>query len=248
MEQFFKELLLEEGAIYTLWGSKPVTRCVLYYYTEEEIEEYYNQMTEEEKKEAIIREDPLFEENWEKWASIQNRFPMTRYLLFKRNNYGDKENKTALLYFVNILETALAMQRHYAMFKAVVGEDFNPFDMACEFNNIDSPFWKKVNDHAALIGILFGFGERNSWSFYWKYFGHQEKYERVAEAIPSQVSDPQHQYGQSSLADFSLPVFMIVGDGKDEMVEKYRKEREEIKKIYKGQDFIELTLHKMMSQ
>lgn len=244
MEPFFKELLLEETAIYTLWGSKPVTRCVLYYHTDNELEELYNQMTEQEKKEVFFRENSHFEENWEKWEKIQSRFPMKRYLLFKVDNPGSE--KTALVYFVNILETALTMRQHYAMFKNVICEDFDPFEMACDFKNINSSFWKKIHENVALTGILFGFGARNSWSFQWKYFPENAEYEHLAEAIFLNTSDtPRH--GKSSLINFSIPIFKVVDDGLDKMVEKYQREREKIKKTYEGQDFVRVTLEQMIS-
>ena len=42
MAKFFQDLLLEEGAIFTLWGSKPITRIILYHYTDVEIKKYYD--------------------------------------------------------------------------------------------------------------------------------------------------------------------------------------------------------------
>ncbi len=244
MDPFFKELMLEHSAIYTLWGSKPITNCTLYYYTDEEIQEWYDNMTEEERKTAIVRINPYFEDKWEKWEKIQNQFPMTRYLLFKTKNPTCE--KSAFVYFVNILETAHVLRQHYALFKEAVGADFDPFEMACDFKNIDSPFWEKARGNAALYGILFGFGERNSWFFQWKYFTKNLKNMPVADAISFKASD-EPRCGKYSITDFSLPIFMIFSERTDEMVETYKKEREEIKNIYKRQDFLELTLKKLTS-
>jgi hypothetical protein len=245
MEPFFQELLLEGSAIYTLWGSKPITRCILYYYSEEELQYWYDHMTEEEKKTSFVRENPHFEENWEKWEKIQDQFPMTRYLLFKTDNPIESKTdpKTAMVYFVNILQTALTMLQHYELFKEAVGTEFNPFDMAYDFKNRDSPFWQLVSDNSALMGILFGYGRENSWMFHWKHFDHDEKKDHFAKIVTTYSSDYSRQ-GKNKLADFSLPAFMVINT-KDKMIKKYRKEREEIKKIYKGQDFVELTLQKM---
>lgn len=162
---------------------------------------------------------------------------MTRYLLFKRDNYSDPENKTALVYFVNILETALTLRQYYTMFKEVVGSDFDPFEMACDFKNYNSPFWGKVNRHAALMGILLGFGERNAWAYHWKHFTTSAEYQHTAEAISFKLSNVSGR-GNSSITNFSLPTFMVVDDGVDEMVEKYQKKREnKLRKPTKGKIF-----------
>ncbi len=247
MEPFFKEFLLEGSAIYTLWGSKPITRCILYYYTEEEIQYWYDHMSDEEKKNSYVREDPHFEKNWENWEKVQDQFPMTRYLLFKTDNPIEPKTdpKTAMVYFVDILQTALTMLQHYEVFKEAVGAEFNPFDMAYDFKNKDSLFWQRVTDNSALMGILFGYGVENSWMFHWKHFDHDEKNEHFAKALTPKSSDDSRR-GKSTLADFPLPIFMVFNE-KDKMVKKYQKEREEIKNIYKGQDFVELTLQKLTS-
>src|SRR5712672_1347630 len=64
MENFFTGVMLQNRAIYTLCGSKPIASLTLHYHTDGEIQEYYDQMTEEEKKTAIYVEDYHLAKNW----------------------------------------------------------------------------------------------------------------------------------------------------------------------------------------
>ena len=235
--------MLEEKGVYTLYGSKPMTTVVAYYYTQEEKNEIYELMTEEEKSTAVFVEYDFFAENWEKWTKIQDRFPMKRYLLFKRDIPDDP--KAAIVYFVDILNLALTLNEHYTMIKTIIGEDFNPFDVASEYADPDSNFWKKMKGHSALTGILFGYGAKNSWCFHWKHWDHSDQVDDIAQSITNRASDNSRD-GKATLKNFQIPIFASFANGKDEVIEKYEKEREQIKKIYKGKDFLETTLQKLM--
>ena len=243
LEQFFKTLMLENKGVYTLYGSKPMTSMVVYYYSEEEINEITELMTEEEKKNAVTVKDDFFAENWEKWAKIQDRFPMKRYLLFKQN--VPDHPKVAFVYFVDILKLALTLNEHYAMIKTIIGEDFHPLDVASEYADTTSEFWKKMEGHSALTGILFGYGAKNSWCFHWKHWDHSDQVDSIAQSVKFHFSDTP-RYGKATLKNFPIPIFASFVNGKDEVIEKYEKEREYIKKIYKGKDFLETTLLKLM--
>ena len=243
LEQFFKTLMFENKGIYTLYGSKPMTSMVVYYYSQEEINEIKELMTEEEKRNSVTVEDDFFSENWEKWTKIQDRFPMKRYLLFKQDIPDDP--KVAFVYFVDILNLALTLNEHYPMIKTIIDEDFNPFDVASECADPNSEFWKKIESHSALTGILFGYGAKNSWCFHWKHWDHSDQVDTIAQSIKFHFSD-NSRYGQATLKNFPIPIFASFANGKDEVIEKYEKEREQIKKIYKGKDFLETTLKKLM--
>lgn len=99
LEKFFKDVMLEESAIYTLFGSKPMTSIPVYYFTEEEKEVIYSQMTEEELASAIYVSDYDLPENLEKWESLQPLFPISKYLFFR---IVDEDPRFADIYFVNI--------------------------------------------------------------------------------------------------------------------------------------------------
>lgn len=248
MEKFFRDMMLEESAIYTLWGSKPITVIVLHYFSEEEINAWVSQMTEEEKKELIISPETYdLPENWKKWEKIQSRFPMPKYLLFKRVRPDDKRFED--VYFINILQTALILNEHYDLFKKYIGRDFDPLQEVFNIENKDSFYWK--ND-MLLHGILFGFGMKNSFCFEWKYRENAEynpKVEDFLDSLEFSFEDDARNFLVPTINHFRLPPFASFSPkGKDEVIEKYKKERDEIKAAYKGKDFLELTLEKLTSR
>ena len=242
MEKFFKDVMLDESAIYTLFGSKPMTAITLSYRSDEEVNAFFDQMSEEEKATAVVVNDYDLPQNWEKWGKIRSRFPMTRYLFFKKADPED--SKFATLYFVDILRVALILQEYHDIFKSETGIDFHPLQVVFEMEK-GSPFWDQVFDNSVLVGLLYGFGLKNSYSFTWKYGELPETCTGFCQALLSRSSD-EPTYGNATISHFRLPIFASFSE-QDEVIEKYEKERGEIKQRYRGKDFLSLTLLKLTS-
>lgn len=240
LEQFFTGLMLQNRGIYTLYGSKPMTSFVLDYHTDEEIQAYYDQMTEEEKKTAIYVEDYQLTKNWEKWEQVRSRFPMTKFLLFKRNDAYD--DKSAFVYFVDPLKVARTMSENYSIFREQAGFDFDPLKEAYNIEK-GSHFWSEIRKNPVISGLLYGFGAKNSLVFYWKNWGVSEQcleFPNCTEAHPSdRLVD-----GKSTIDNLTLPAFMSFFQ-EDEIIDLYKKERKTIQTDYKGKDFLTHTLQKL---
>lgn len=243
MEIFFTGLMLQNPAIYTLCGSKPMTCITLHYHTDEEVQAYYDQMTEEEKKTAIYVEDYQLAQNWERWEQIRSRFPMNRYMIYKKNDSVDP--KFAHIYFVDTLKVAHTMAENYTAFRDVVGFDFDPFHEASQIEK-GSAFWDKAKANPVISGILFGFGLKNSLKFYCEHWGQSEDSQRFTDCATPYVSDSLTD-GKSTLENLTLPTFMSFFK-EDEVIEKYKKEREAIRAEYQGKDFLDYTLQRLTSQ
>ncbi len=242
MEDFFTGVMLQNQAIYTLCGSKPMTCITLYYYTEEEIQAYYDQMTEEDKKTAIPLEDYHLEQNWEKWEQLRSRFPMKTFQLYKEKTTPG--SKYAHVYFVDSLKVIKTLSENYTVFKDIAGFDFDPLKEVYRLEK-GSRFWKKVKKNAAAWGLLFGYGLKNSLVFYWKNWGMEEKCSAFSNCIEPYVSDDLSS-GASNLKNLALPTFMSFFE-KDAIIDKYKEERENIQKEYEGKDFLIYTLQKLSS-
>lgn len=245
LSKFFREIMLDDHAIYTLWGSKPLTLITIDEYTNEEMQAHYNSLSEEEKKDLIYIADEKYDfpENWKKWEKISTRFPLKNYLFFKSEFH--KEPKTTFVYFVNILNTAHVIEEHYTLFRKIIGFDFNPLQAVLEINKKDSKFWKKVQKNALLNGILFGFGKKNALTFHWKHFDHPVTCKHFLESMEHHFSNAPIQRKEAySIQDFPIPAF-ISFDENDEIVEKYKKERAYIQEVYKGKDFLDVTLKRL---
>lgn len=243
METFFTGVMLQNPAIYTLCGSKPMTCIALHYHTDEEVQAYYDNMTEEEKKTAVYVEDYQLAQNWKNWELIRSRFPINRYMIFKKNDTSNP--KFAHIYFVDPLKVANAISENYSIFKNAAGFDFDPSHEAFQIEK-GSLFWDKINGNPIAYGILFGFGIKNSLKFYWEHWGQPENLERFANCVPPYVSDSLAD-GKSSLENLILPAFMSFFE-EDEVIERYKKEREAIRSEYQGKNFLDYTLRKLTSQ
>lgn len=241
--KFFKDLFLEEGAIYTLWGSKPITRIILYEYSEEEVDNYNKSLTQNEIKNSRIRMNYDLPVNWKKWKAIEDRFPMKRYMLFEAKWHDDPEVK--FIYFVDILKTALILQEYYEEFRKVVGFDFNPVKEVYKMKEDDPIFWKKLN--SSLWGLLFGYGKHNSYAFYWKNFDHTRETENFFTNLEGKSSNNQGLIGNQNrtLKNLGIPSFISFFSN-DPVVEEYQKEKEFIQKTYKHRCFIKKTIDRLL--
>lgn len=243
MEQFFTGLMLQNRGIYTLCGSKPITCITLNYYTDEEIQAYYDQMTEEEKKTAVYVEDYQLTQNWKKWEQIRSRFPMQRYLLYKKQD--TESQKCAQVYFVDPVKVAETLSKNYKTFRDITGVDFDPLEEAYLIEK-GSLFWGKAKDHPVICGLLFGFGLKNSLVFYWRNWGMPEKCQQFLDCTEPHVSESLID-GKSTIENLKLPAFMSFFKN-DEVIENYKKEREDIQKEYQGKNFLSHSLRKLFSQ
>jgi hypothetical protein len=248
MEKFFNDLLLVEGGAYTLWGSKAITEIVLYHYTDEEMNVMLQGLSKEETENCYVNDNYDLPNNWEKWEEIQSRFPIKKYLIFR--SHFDEDEKASFIYFVDILKTATLIQSDYELFRRVVEFDFHPIDVVLDMRNRESVFWKKVRDSKEsplLWGLLFGYGKMNSLAFYWKYFDCPQSCKGFMESYPSHFSNPLPRGRvRISTNNFTIPQFVSFSDN-DEVVMRYMKERESIKKTYQENDCLQTILHALTS-
>jgi hypothetical protein len=244
MTQFFNDLMLEETAIYTLWGSsKPMTLIAIEQYSDEKKQAFYNSLTEEEKEECVICEGSSLDKTWPQWEKIQNRFPMKRYMLFKADLL--QEEKVLFILFVDVLKTAAIIQDNYEAFKKAIGFDFHPLELTLNMKQKNSVLLEKLSGNAHLWGILFGFGKMNSYLFQWQHFDHPQSCNEFCENIVSFSSNkPFRGRIKFTIDQFWIPGFKTFNEI-DPVVENFEKEREKIKEIYKRKDFLDLTLKKL---
>lgn len=243
MEKFLKDVMLGESGIYTLFGSKPMTRFPVFCYSEEDYQQAYNEMSEEDKKNAITLTNYDLPQNWEKWQMFQAKFPSGRYLLIKQliPDYP----KEFVLCFADLVKVALCLERHYSLFQRITHQAFDPLKETLSFKD-GSPFWDLVLSNSVLAGILYGYGERNAFCFFWKHATNDTLSPCFLDGLkfhfynhPSSISH--------TIANFGLPIFASFSELQDPMIELYKKERTEIQQLYKDKDFVEFTLQKLFS-
>ena len=195
------------------------------------------------KKNAVILENYTYDfpENWEKWRLLQRELHIKNYLLCEKTN-----NNNRLLIFVNILQTALTIQNNYEKFREVVGYSFDPLSKIFELNEEASSFWDIVLNHSELFGLLMGFGVNNVWVWHWKYRDYGDiarGFQKTLQPTPSSMFDV-HQLENLSINNFPIPSFVSFFKN-NPIVNQYKEEREKIKKLYRGEEFVSLTLKKL---
>ena len=98
--------------------------------------------------------------------------------------------------------------------------------------------------HDVLLGILLGFGRDNAWFFKWYWReGEQNRIGSFLRSLSRDCYKNQHVLDPNP-QNFMLPVFVSFGLYPDDrpLIERYRKEREQIKALYRGRDEVDVAL------
>ena len=249
MDKFFNDLLLESPAMYTIFGTKPISGITIISASEEEWIEstkMHWQNAEEKEKNKIIqgtleqcRECDLAV-NWEKWIAWKKNHPESPFLFVKHPT--DSKNLFNA-YVINAREVVCAMQKYYSLFAHELGRDFDPLTETLDFENPDSLFWNAIFKNHLLQGILYGFGEKNSYLF------NQETQLAESEKCPS-GTPANHLIKEeetSSIETIRLPTFRsyALPLEKDPVIAKYKKERDLIRTKLKEKNLTVECINKM---
>jgi len=247
LNEFFCELLFQDGGAYTLHGTKPLTfSLILKPLTKDELEEeeqYLNSLSKE-KREKISQLQPRFDhrQNCLNWEKIKPRFTINQYLFGKFT----LDKSYDVLLFLNIEMTIRTLIKYYEDFKRTLGYDFDPFQIVFDVENPNSKFWNTIaRDGHALLGILLGYGQANSWFFEWnlKYEEANNPMGNFIKHMHSKFYDPKPILFSTS-RHFSLPSFRSYGAYSDDqkLVNQYKQERRKIKSLYKWHDPVDVAL------
>jgi len=240
MQRFFEYLLFSHGGAYTLHGSKPMTCFEVSFYSYEELLEIQKSNNEEVDKSSIIVENCGFPENWLKWEQVKDRFDFPGFILTSKKD--PDYPKLSRIFFVNVLEMALVIQKYYSMFRKELGFEFDPLSVVFEIHQEQSVFWDVVSEHSDLIGLLYGFGFRNSQCFNWKF--SEEVPESFKNSLQLNLSTDwkcKNFSGHEKACDLQIPVFCSFQQD-DPVIKKYEEEREKIQKLYAEKDVVKIAV------
>lgn len=257
--EFYIRLLFIEGSSFTIYGSKPITEIILDHRTKEEKEEERNRnLRKLSKKEQMeiesqgIKWDPKydFEESWRIWEKNLKKDLIRDYLIVHFPLNGSDFD---FVFFVNIIETAKILQKHYPLFRKCVGFEFDPLEVVFDISNEESIFWNEIfngegtQENICLLGILFGYGFENSYSF--SLLSHKNKEGKIGEFISNLFSqilriESSPQIKSVSSSKFTIPGFKSFSN-LDPIIERYQKEKEIIKNFYKGKDVETVTMNRL---
>ena len=241
IEQLFKEVLLLEGGIFTLCGSKPMTMVPIFKYDQKEFEQYYATLSADEKKKMFRIDKHNIAEGWEKWKEFRKKLSFKKFIF---EELTDEQAGVTSIYLIDIVKTSLVIQENYQIFREQIGEDFHPLQLVVEFSNplIQKKYWNKIRTNSLLMGLLLGYGKTNAYSFNWKYFDHPAECNPFCKNLPFTFSRKTYEgIVKYSIEDFDIPMFASFVTP-DETIEKYLKEKEQIQNLYRGKDFLDYSL------
>ena len=232
----FEELLLVHGGAYTLLGSKPAT-----------IEDLIDMSPENYKKLQeylaahpeipTIEVDRHLEEGWEvlkqKPILFSDRFVMTEL------NCGSYN----LLVFLNTELTIRSMKEYYSEFKRASGSDFDPIIEVENLRRGKHDLWRRLFSDYVCTGVLLGYGIENARLFE-KLYSERIKGNLQEDYQASENTDPRIKADcYLNEIPFRIPVFVMFDKREsEELLNKYKNERERIKKFYADKNFLDETL------
>jgi hypothetical protein len=235
IKDFFQEFLLEHGAAYTLFGSKPVTVEDLVEFSEEKNQDLRQYLAAHPEIEYILIDRKL-EEGWEEWKKNSHPNLSKNYILTEI----ELQNSRTVV-FLNVPLTISVLRTYYADFKQIAGCDFDSAEAVEQLRTGKEALWRKWLLNCKTLGILAGYGYQNA-----KLFDNQFK---SGQAIcrPSENNDPRLK-AECYLDNqpFRIPIFVMLDEAESKaLISKYKEEREQIKKRYLGKDFLDVTLSQL---
>lgn len=225
IESFLNELLFEEGGAYTLLGDKPITSLLIFSGNPSDVS---IENLSESSFQNIQYVEYYTADNWRLWKKHIDKLVLKKFRFIEFECPLDPSYTYVL--FVNVEKTMEVIKNRWNVFKQ---RGQIPFESKQGFQDIDTlplAVWKKVLTDHYLSGLLYGYGEENI-SYFLK--GDDEK-------VFSECFE-----GNISCEDFPIPIYASVKG--DQVSKEYIKQRAEIKKIFQGKDFVEVTLKKLTS-
>jgi hypothetical protein len=225
IEGFLTQFLFEEAGVYTLFGDKPMTCGCFFVGKEEDI--CLDGISEESLKSIVYIDTTAMMENWNAWKKYATNISPTNFCFVEMPCPRDPSH--ILYYLVNINEVKKTIEENEDDFQTRIGINRDNFETGLK--NPQSDFWTKVLTDHYLMGLLHGYGKENSSYFIQSHVGTET--ENPVEPLIGSVT-PQN---------FPLPIY--APSQNDSVKEKYQQQREEIKKIYKDKNFLDVTLTRL---
>ena len=256
MDKFFRDLFLEGPALYTLFGTKPMTGFTIAIPSEREWIEaarpHWQNLPEKEKL-KVLREMREYcrqydlHLNWKKWMQWRKNHPSSSFLFAKRSS---NQNGLFNIDMINTKETTWTLQKYYELFRRELEMDFDPLDATLDFENPQSVFWEKIFSNHFLLGILYGFGERNAYLFSREIELEKTDKKRFHDHFLFSSRLIKNKAAGGDIRNIKLPAFRSYAppfEKEDPIIIKYRKEKKQIQNYLKKKQFLDAVLNQLLS-
>ena len=269
---FLENLMIREGGLYTLVGSKPITEFDIEWsnhQTEEDLQKSYEELREflhQEKEEKDLlgnkRSDSTPEGLLPSYAEYKSAWKKQKDVLGAKElwdswkNSGKKVDPKFRLFsrkapygegqvglLVNIPNLVYTLYHYKKDFCERTGMEFKPNSVVMHIEDEKSIFWEKVFHDHFLFGLVFGYGERSSYLFDWEEKHFNSFYKRNLF-----TSSKEERRFIDLISKQELEVSDLLWPDffcfgvTDPMKIYYQLEREKIIEYFQGKDFTKTTL------
>jgi hypothetical protein len=164
IEAFFNILLFKEAGAYVLFGDKP-SAFVVYFEAEKESKRMVLEVTSRygDVLKRIRSENWQLRRGWESWKKYRHLFPCHHWILEERPMPDRQGVEIFLLHKYNFIKT---VEENIADFQTVLSPALTGEELLNQYKTKNYSLFNLLHKHHALLGILLGFGKRNSWLFY----------------------------------------------------------------------------------
>ncbi|MCB1110686.1 MAG: hypothetical protein KDK64_06850, partial [Chlamydiia bacterium] len=172
---------------------------------------------------------------WQEWNNNNLPINSQAYILTAR---ASNCSGRLMGVFVNVPNMIYILSLNHKLFEKETGVSFDPKFIVEEIGSNTSEFWNSVFENHYLLGILLGYGEKNSFIFNWKVEASMDfqelPFERKNEDC--EKSGVVRYKRKVNTRDLPLPQFVYFGIY-DEEIEKYKRERDLIVIEFEGKKF-----------
>jgi hypothetical protein len=247
LEYLFRELLIWDGGIYTLMGSKPMSfgGYVKLFSSLDWLALYH----------SLLPCNIKMYLGWQTWLKYQDFFAHSKFALWAEESLWWEEANAILL--VNKEKAASLVRCYEQDFCTILQKDKVSIEDLLEQAKSQPLLHKVLKKHEGLVGTLLGYGRENAWLFHRRSLGENISLSSAWDAKPQiEILNKLHGWtsffgntNEDIFAELFCPNFAadLESQETEQLKESYSSCREKIIAAYKGKDFLDTTLSFLMN-
>lgn len=253
-ESFIKGFILDNSVIYTVFGSKPLS-CKSFSLISEidcirSCQPYLASVSDEEKLHFLKSLKEYYQQemqntDYQKWMNgVGKEIPKN----YQFRACFSHNNSRLDIHLLNTQEALWCLEQHYDLFRKELGEDFDLPSVVLEFTDANSKFWNKIFSNNYLLGVLYGYGQKNA--FFFAMERKNESSELNAISFKDYMYTNLHDPSKDFIEGLGIPSFrsFYALAEEDPMVLKYSSERKLIQNKLKGKNIYKEVLKHLLNK
>ncbi len=225
-QRFLEKLLFEEGGVYTLFGSKPLTDILVFHGKETDIS--LSDLSEDSLKEMTYINDQTTD-YLDAWKKFSQQVKWNKFRCFERASPFDPLHVSYFL--LNVDNARDVYKKYQTLFTKKLGRKISFNQALEELEDPHSFFWETVFADHELSGLLYGYGEENIETF------------GKPSSAKAQFTEDVQSYAKINSSHFPLPIYAV--SKHDTTTRKYIKERKKIQQIYRNKNFFDVSVKRL---